>query len=116
VINLVNIQIIDITENKILHRKEVTFNIEHLKQGSPNRIEVRDKLAAMQTASSGMTFIKTMQPVFGLPQVHGTATIYDNEDVAKKLEPDYSKIRNLPKEKRDEALKNKKAKKQKKKK
>ena len=115
-IYLVDIQITEVKENSILHRKEISFEIAHLGAGSPNRIDVRDKLAAMQTAKTELTFIKTMQPVFGMPHVHGVAIIYDNEDVAAKLEPNYSKIRNLPKGERDAAWKEIKSKKKKKKK
>ncbi len=112
---MVNIKIIEVKENKLLHRKHVSFEIEHFGSGSPNRIEVKEKLAALQTAKPELTFIKEMQPRFGLPQVRGEATIYEDEAVAMKLEPNYIKIRNLPKEKRDAAWKEVKAKKKKKK-
>jgi len=48
-LKLVEIKIIEVKENKLLHRKEVSFEIDHLGQGSPNRIEVKEKLAAMHT-------------------------------------------------------------------
>jgi small subunit ribosomal protein S24e len=112
---MVNITILEEKENKLFHRKEISFEIEHLGSGTPNRIEVKEKLAAMKTAKPELTFIKTMKPRFGSPYVHGSATIYDDEESAK-IEPKYVKIRNIPKAERDEAWKAEKAKKKKKKK
>jgi len=94
-----------VEDNQILHRTEITFEIEHLGMGSPNRIEVRDKLAALQSAKTELTFIKKMKSRFGKPMVRGLAIIYADEETAQKLEPKYSQIRNIPKDKRDDAWK-----------
>jgi len=84
---LVNINILSVEDNAILHRTEIKFEIEHLGMGSPNRIEVRDKLAALQSAKTELTFIKKMKSRFGRPMVHGLAIIY-----AEILpNPEYSK-------------------------
>ena len=115
-VTVVNINILSVNDNQILHRTEIEFEIEHLGLGSPNRIEVRDKLAALQSAKTELTFIKKMKSRFGKPMVHGLAMIYEDEEIAKKLEPNYSQIRNIPKEKRDDAWKEIKSKKKKKKK
>ena len=103
-------------DNQILHRTEIKFEIEHLGMGSPNRIEVRDKLAALQSAKTELTFIKKMKSRFGFPKVIGHAIIYADEETAQKLEPKYSQIRNIPKDKRDDAWKEAKSKNKKKKK
>ena len=113
---LVNINIISVEDNPILHRTEIKFEIEHLGMGSPNRIEVRDKLAALQSAKTELTFIKKMKSHFGKPVAVGLAIIYADEETARKLEPKYSQIRNIPKDKRDDAWKEVKSKKKKKKK
>jgi len=99
------ITIINEKENPILSRKEVHFEMNFLNQGSPNRIDVRDKLAAMQTAEPSLTFIKSMKTAFGIPKLTGTALIYSDEKVALELEPTYSRIRNMPKDQRDDAWK-----------
>jgi ribosomal protein S24E len=113
---VVNIKIISVEDNVILHRTEITFEIEHLGMGSPNRIEVRDKLAALQSAKTELTFIKRMKSRFGSQTSAGLAIIYEDEETALKLEPKYSQIRNIPKDKRDDAWKEVKSKKKKKKK
>jgi len=113
---LVNINVLNQKSNPLLHRTEIEFEIEHLGAGSPNRLEVREKLAAMMTAKSELTFVRIMKPRFGIPQVHGIAHVYDDEATAEKLEPTYIKIRNMPKEERNDAWKAEKAKKKRKKK
>ena len=113
---VVNIKILNTKENPLLHRKEIEFEIEHLGSGSPNRLEVRDKLSAMLTSKSELTFIRTMKPRFGLPHVHGLAHVYDDEETAEKIEPMYVKIRNMPKDDRSSAMKNETDRKKKKKK
>ena len=44
---MVDIEIKDVKENKLLRRKDVSFEISHLGSGTPNRVEVKEKLAAM---------------------------------------------------------------------
>ena len=105
------ITIVKEIENPILHRKAIHFEILHQNKGSPNRLEVRDKIAAMQTAEPDLTFIKSMTTTFGLPKLTGKALIYSDEKVASELEPTYSRIRNMPKDQRDDSWKEIKAKK-----
>ena len=102
---MVDIEIKDVKENKLLRRKDVSFEISHLGSGTPNRVEVKEKLAAMQTVDANLTFIKSITPIYGLPKVKGAATIYDDEKTAKKLEAPFMHIRNMSKEARAEAKK-----------
>ncbi len=113
---LVNIKILNKKENPLLHRTEIEFEIEHLGSGSPNRLEVRDKLSAMLTSKSELTFIRIMKPRFGIPQVHGFAHVYEDEELAAKIEPLHIKIRNMPKDDRSSAWKDEKDRRKKKKK
>lgn len=100
-----DIEIISKTENPALHRKEIEFIVRHQGEGTPNRLDVRDKIAALETASNELTFIIEMKPRFGIPEIHGVVRIYDEEKYAQKLELNYMKIRNMPKDQRDEAWK-----------
>lgn len=100
-----DIEVLEVKENILLHRKEIQFRIAHAGGSSPERIQVRDKLAAMHTSKPELTFVKRMKPIYGLPEVHGIAYIYQDEGIAGKLEPNYSKIRNMSKDKRTEAWK-----------
>jgi ribosomal protein S24E len=100
-----DIEIKEIKDNPALHRKEISFVIRHLGQGSPNRLEVKDKLAALQTADPKLTFIVKLQTVFGIPEVQGKARIYEDAEVANRVERKYIHIRNMPKEARADAWK-----------
>ncbi|MHA1522247.1 MAG: 30S ribosomal protein S24e [Promethearchaeota archaeon] len=113
---MVDIKILNKKENPLLHRTEIEFEISHLGSGSPNRLEVKEKLSAMLTSKSELTFIRTMQPRFGIPQVHGMAHVYESEEMAEKLEPLHIKIRNSPKDERSAAWKEEKDRRKKKKK
>lgn len=91
---MVNINIIEEIEQPLLSRKKILFEIEHLGNGTPRRLEVKEKLSALQGASIDMTFIRNMDTDFGLPSLNGVAVIYNDEEVMKTIEPNWSKKRN----------------------
>ena len=91
---MVNINIIEQIEQPLLGRKKVLFEIEHLGTGTPRRLEVKEKLSALLGASLDMTFIRKLDTDFGLPSLDGVAMVYDDEEVMKKIEPNWSKKRN----------------------
>lgn len=105
-----DIEITNKKENPAFHRTEIEFIIRHMGEGTPNRVDVRDKLAAMETADTDLTFIVSMMPRFGIPEIHGTARVYDDLAIANEVELSYVRIRNMPKDKRDDAWKAAKAK------
>ncbi|MHA1820019.1 MAG: 30S ribosomal protein S24e [Promethearchaeota archaeon] len=113
------IEIIDIKDNPLIKRKEIRFRVEHPTSGTPNRYEIKQKLAALNTVDDNLVFVKKLKTIFGSRHVIGRANIYLDKEYAEKFEPNYIKIRNLPKDQREEAmkkLKEAKAKKKKKKK
>ncbi len=98
-----DIQVKEVRANPLLKRKEVLFTLNPDK-GAPDRIEVRDKVAALHNAKFELTFIRKLATRFGKTEIVGTAMIYDDEESAK-IESSYVKIRNIPKDKREEAKK-----------
>ncbi len=99
------IEILQSEHNPLTKRKEIEFRINHPKSGTPNRYELKQKLAALETADEGLVFVKKIQTIFGKRYVVGRANIYDDQENADKFEPTYLKIRNLPKEERNDARK-----------
>ena len=97
-----DIEIIETKENPLLNRKEVEFLIDE--NQTPDRIAVKEKLAAMNNADFDLVFIKEIKARFGKTAVTGFATIYGDEE-SSKIEPVYMHIRNLKKDERDEARK-----------
>ncbi|MBN2150894.1 MAG: 30S ribosomal protein S24e [Candidatus Lokiarchaeota archaeon] len=98
-----DVQIKTVTANPLLKRREVSFLLSPDK-GAPDRVEVRDKVAALHNAKFELTFVRKLSPRFGKTELVGTAMIYDDEEAAK-IEPTYIKVRNVSKDKRDEARK-----------
>ena len=98
-----DVQIKTVKPNPLLKRREVSFTLNPDK-GAPDRIEVKEKVAALHNAKFELTFVRKLSPRFGKTELVGTAMIYDDEESAK-IEPTYIKIRNLKKENREEAKK-----------
>jgi small subunit ribosomal protein S24e len=99
------IEIKEAKKNPLIDRKEIKFHINHPNMGTPNRIDVKKKLAAMETADESLVFIKNIRTIFGQRKVNGIAAIYGNQEVANQFEAVYIKIRNMPKDQREEARK-----------
>ena len=101
----IEIEILEEKKNPLIERTEYKFKIDHFQQGTPNRLDVKKKLAAMQGADDKMTIIKKLQTYFGTPHLIGTAYIYENVEDLNYYEAFHIKVRNLPKEKRSEIYK-----------
>ncbi|MFX0098332.1 MAG: 30S ribosomal protein S24e [Candidatus Hodarchaeota archaeon] len=97
-----DIEILKTKSNPILKRREISFSIEE--KTVPERVEVKEKLAAMHNADFDLVFVKEIKPQFGTTRVTGIAMVYEDKE-ASEIEPEYMKIRNLKKEERDEARK-----------
>ncbi|HME55186.1 MAG TPA: 30S ribosomal protein S24e [Candidatus Lokiarchaeia archaeon] len=97
-----DIQVKSVTTNPLLKRREILFTVDE--KGTPDRVAVKEKLAALHNADFELTFVRSIKGRFGKTELVGTAMIYDDEEAAK-IEPMYVKIRNMPKDKRDEARK-----------
>ncbi len=92
-------KILSETENKLLKRKEVVFQVEHSQTGStPPRTEVKEALAKALKKDANLIFIKKMETKTGTRTAIGTANIYDSLEHAKLIEPEYIVKRNIPTE------------------
>jgi ribosomal protein S24E len=98
-----DVQIKTVTPNPLLKRREVSFTLNPDK-GVPDRIEVKEKIAALHNAKFELTFVRKLSSRFGKTELVGIAMIYEDEESAK-IEPTYVKIRNIAKDKREDAKK-----------
>ena len=98
-----NIEITSKFENKLLKRKEVQFQIQQLKQATPSRKMIREKLIAQFDAQKEAAMLIEIKTHLGKGLVKGLIHIYENPEVAKKIEPKYIVERNLgkPEEKKE---------------
>ena len=104
------IEIIEEKKNPIIDRIELKVRIDHYGNGTPNRLEVKKKVASLQGSDEKLTIIKNIQTYFGSTQDLAELYVYDNEKELQFFEPFHIKVRNLPKEKREEIYKLKKKK------
>ncbi len=99
-----NIEILEENKNPLIERTEFKFKIDHFGKGTPNRLEVKQKLSAMKGSNEKLTIIKNLQTYFGVSHVIGNAYIYENAEDLKFFEPFHIQVRNFPKEKRQEII------------
>ncbi|UCC57764.1 MAG: 30S ribosomal protein S24e [Candidatus Bathyarchaeum sp.] len=91
-------------QNPLLKRKEVTFRIEHEKNGgTPTRVEVRKQLATMLKTDLELVYIKRMKTKTGTMVAVGEANAYESIEQAKLIEPQHIIARNAPPEKPEKA-------------
>ena len=96
---------IEITEEKknpLIDRLEISLRIDHFGAGTPNRLEVKKKIAAMQGSDEKLTIVKDLETHFGKSYTKGKVYIYENSNDLEFFEPFHILVRNLEKEKRTE--------------
>ncbi|UCD00684.1 MAG: 30S ribosomal protein S24e [Promethearchaeota archaeon] len=103
-----NIEILEEKKNPLIERTEIKFSVNHFGAGTPNRLEIKKKIAAMQGSDEKLTIIKHLDTHFGASHTLGKAFIYDNKNELEYFEPFHIQARNLEKEKRTEIYKLKK--------
>ena len=97
-----NIEILEEKKNPLIDRTEIKFRIDHFGESTPNRLEVRKKITALQGTDENLTIIVKLKTQFGATYTIGKAYIYDNAKELQYYEPFHIQARNLEKEKRNE--------------
>jgi ribosomal protein S24E len=97
------VKIVSETENPLLKRKEVVFQVEHDQTGStPPRLEVRQAVSNTLKKEVDLVFIKKIETKTGTHTAVGLANVYDSPEQARLIEPEYVIRRNVPSEKPEE--------------
>lgn len=100
-----NIEILEEKKNELINRRELELKIEHLGEGTPNRLEIKKKVAALEGASENLTIVREIKTNYGRNTDMGKVHIYENADDLKYYEPFHIKVRNLDPETRAEIYK-----------
>ncbi|MFC3477501.1 30S ribosomal protein S24e [Halobacterium litoreum] len=87
------IEILEQEDNPLLHRTEVTFEIEH-EDATPSRLSVRDSLAAKLDKDSEEVVVHELDTKFGMRKTAGRAKVYDSPDEAAEVEHEHMLERN----------------------
>lgn len=88
-----DIKIVSEEENPMLHRTDVTFEITH-EEATPERLSVRDSLAAKLNKDAEEVVIREMNTKFGMRTTVGYAKVYESPDFARDVEQDHMLERN----------------------
>ena len=89
------LQIIKDKTNPQLKRRDASIKI--ISKGTPSRIEVKNKLAALANSKPELIVIERLDSVFGKQEVWGEASIYESEDRLKQLAHPHLLARGVPK-------------------
>jgi len=88
-----DIDIIDETDNPMLHRTDVRFEMVH-DEATPSRLSVRDSLAAKLNKDSTEVVVRKLDTKFGMRKTLGSARVYEGPDYASDIEQDHMLERN----------------------
>ncbi|ELY94496.1 MULTISPECIES: 30S ribosomal protein S24e [Natrialba] len=88
-----DVDIISESENPMLHRTDVTFELTH-EDATPERLQVRDSLAAKLNKDADEVVIRKLETKFGMRKTVGEAKVYDTADHARDVEQDHMLERN----------------------
>lgn len=88
-----DITILSEEENPMLHRKDVRFEMTH-EDATPERLSVRDSLAAKLNKDSKEVVVRELDTKFGMRKTIGQAKVYDSPDIARDVEQKYMLERN----------------------
>lgn len=88
-----DITILTEDENPMLHRKDVRFEMTH-EDSTPERLSVRDSLAAKLNKDSKEVVVRELSTKFGMRKTIGQAKVYESSDVARDVEQEYMLERN----------------------
>lgn len=88
------VKIIDQKENKLLNRLEIVAIVNHPKEATPKREEIRKRIAAIMGKNPDLVVIRKILSFFGWPKSKVLANIYENKEDLLKLEPKYILKRN----------------------
>ncbi|ELY76420.1 30S ribosomal protein S24e [Natrinema pallidum] len=88
-----DVDIISETENPMLHRTDVTFELVH-EDATPSRLQVRDSLAAKLNKDADEVVIRKLDTKFGMRKTVGQAKVYETDDYAREVEQDHMLERN----------------------
>jgi small subunit ribosomal protein S24e len=88
-----DIAIVDEDENPMLHRRDVTFELVH-EEATPERLSVRDSLAAKLNKDSKEVVVRELDTKFGMRKTVGSARVYDSPEHALDIEQNYMLDRN----------------------
>lgn len=89
------LQIIKDKKNPLLKRREISLKI--INKGTPSRVDVKNKLAALANSKPELIVIEEINTLFGKQEILGTASIYESDERLKQIAQQHLVTRSAPK-------------------
>jgi len=86
--------------NPLLKRKEINLEIEHTGEGTPQRFDIRKRMAAKLNTKIENVFVVSLNTATGLQRSTCSLQVYDDPHVASSTVPEHVAVRNLSPEER----------------
>lgn len=80
------IKIISKKENPLLNRTEIEFECNYPTEGTPNLLDVKHKIVALEDSSNDLIVVDNMKPSYGAAKATGLAKIYDSIEKLQEIE------------------------------
>jgi len=81
------IKILSKKENPLLNRTEIEFECDYPSEGTPNLLDVKHKIVALEDSSNDLLVVDNMKPSYGATKAVGLAKVYDSVEKLKEIEP-----------------------------
>mgnify|MGYP000414239631 CR=1 FL=1 len=104
---MMEIRILKETENPLLKRREIVFEVQHPGGRTPTIAEAREAVSALKKAPVEAVYVKSLKSSSGKQSSIGEAHVYFSTEEAR-IEPMHVRVANLPpeeKKRRKEELK-----------
>ena len=86
--------------NPLLKRKEISLEIDHKGEGTPQRFDIRKRMASKLGAKVDNVFVVALHTSTGLQRTLCSLQVYDDPRTASSSIPEHIAVRNLPPEER----------------
>jgi len=86
--------------NPLLKRKEINLQIEHAREGTPERFDIRKRVASKLGTKIENVFVVTLHTSTGTHTSVCSLQVYDDPAAASSTVPKHLVIRNLPPDER----------------
>ncbi len=86
--------------NPLLKRKEISLEIEHTGEGTPQRFDIRKRMATKLNAKIENVFVVSLDTVTGRQRSVCSLQVYDDPRAASSTVPEHLAVRNLSPEER----------------
>ncbi|WP_054857865.1 30S ribosomal protein S24e [Vulcanisaeta sp. JCM 16159] len=91
-------KLLNIRENKVIGRKEVTAEAWHVGLPTPSRVQLREEIAKAMGVDVKQVYIIRVITEYGRHRSVIEVHVYDDPSMGERVEPLYIKLRNMAKE------------------